>query len=145
GRKSIVEFVGSNDGDDYFNFTIPERSDVFVDLTNLSSDAYIYVRDWVGNVVASGSSTNGGTANESLRVSGLNVNWAYYVQVHRYSGDTNYNLSIMTDMAPNATWAAKQVGNIDGGKTFYDFVGNRDTSDFYNFLAPSSRHAVFNL
>ncbi|MGD2180491.1 S8 family serine peptidase [Lusitaniella coriacea] len=87
--QTLTEYVSEYDGNDYYRFTVNDRSRVNLSLSGLSADADLGLLDAYGNVVA--SSMLGGTNTDSINRE-LNPG-TYYVRVNRYSGKTNYTLS----------------------------------------------------
>jgi hypothetical protein len=89
--RTLSDWVGSADTDDYYRFNISGRSNFSLNLTGLSADADVRLLDSAGAVIT--SSAAGGTSNESINtVLGTGT---YFVRVYPWSGaNTNYNLSL---------------------------------------------------
>jgi hypothetical protein len=85
------DWVGTQDTNDYYKFTLANSSNFNLSLNGLSSDADVHLLDSTGNTILQ-SSTSGGTSAESISTM-LNAG-AYYVRVYPYNGSTNYNLSM---------------------------------------------------
>ena len=87
--QSFSDWVGSADIDDYYSFNVTTPSNVNLNLTGLSADVDLYLLNSSGTVI---SSSIYGTTSESI-TSQLSAG-TYYARVYRYSGDTNYSLSL---------------------------------------------------
>jgi trimeric autotransporter adhesin len=103
-------------------------------LNGLTADADVQLLDRNGGVIQ--SSTASGSAPESIS-SALNAG-VYYVRVYPYNGNTNYNLALSAVAAPvdragNSLNAARNLGALNGSRSFQDFVGRIDTNDYYRF------------
>jgi len=62
----------------------------------------------------------------------------------RSSAYTNPNISQLSALnSDNSLVSARDIGNLNGTKSFKDFVGNNDTQDYYRFNLSKSSH--FNL
>jgi hypothetical protein len=97
--QSFSDWVGSADIDDYYSFNVGTQSIVSLNLTGLNADVDLCLLDSSGAVIFS---SRYGTTSESI-TSQLSAG-TYYAQVNRYSGDTNYSLSLTaTDVAPTPT------------------------------------------
>jgi serine protease len=91
GTQTLRDFVGGTDTNDYYQFNLNTPGSLNLVLNGLSSDANLQVFNSVGTVV--GSSSNIGTTDESISLSGLAAG-NYYILVNQRSGDTNYNLNV---------------------------------------------------
>ncbi len=147
GRSAVLsDAVGTADPNDYFRFSFSaSSSSLSVLLSGLSANADLQViRDAnfnrtvdPGEVI--GSSTRTGTASEQINLSNLAAG-DYYVRVYQVSGDTNYNLTLVSDAAGATTVTARNIGTppTEFTNTYRDFVGNTgtgvtDTADVYRF------------
>ncbi|MEG4583212.1 pre-peptidase C-terminal domain-containing protein, partial [Microcoleus sp. MON1_C5] len=109
------DWVGPQDTNDYYKFTLANSSNFSLTLNGLSADADVHLLDSTGTTVLQ-SSTNGGTAADSISRT-LSAG-AYYVRVYPYSGSTTYNLSMsavpnlsaVTVSAPDASAAEVNSG-----------------------------------
>ncbi len=127
--------VSTSDSDDYFRFRLTNNGTVNVSLTGLSSDADLYLYNSSGGLVS--SSNAGGSINESInRFLSAGI---YYLQVHSFAGaTTNYHLTASgsgsaTDPG-SSRLSAHDLGNISrGSRTWNDYVGSSDTSDWHHF------------
>jgi hypothetical protein len=108
--------IRSTDTSDIYRFSLSSVRNLSVSLTGLSSDADIrIIQDLNGNyeidaneVLA--SSTHGGSLNEAINKNLDAGN--YFVQVYRYSGDTNYTLKLGSS-APQIRVNINQIQAID--------------------------------
>jgi hypothetical protein len=95
---TITGFVGTSNLNDYYVFTVSARSTFSLSLTGLSADADVeLLQDRYGDKIRHPAdllaiSQNWGIANESITAS-LSAG-TYYAHVYRYSGNTNYALSL---------------------------------------------------
>ena len=92
---SYTDWVGSTDTNDYYRFTLANSGNFNLGLTGMTADADVQLLNSSGSVIA--SSTNGGTASESI-TSQLSAG-TYYIRVYPYTGDTNYNLAVSATTA----------------------------------------------
>ncbi|MBE9145602.1 Calx-beta domain-containing protein, partial [Planktothrix mougeotii] len=90
GTRSFSGWVGSTDTNDYYRFYVGSSNNLSLNLNGLSADADVQLLNSSGGVIT--SSAYGGSTAESITQS-LNPG-TYYVRVYRFSGDTNYNLSL---------------------------------------------------
>lgn len=90
GTRVINDSVSAADSNDYYRIQVAQQSDVRLDLTGMRADADL---QWLNSSERSlGRSATGGGRSESLSQT-LSAG-TYFVRVYRYSGDTNYSLSI---------------------------------------------------
>ncbi|XZO01389.1 MAG: Calx-beta domain-containing protein [Microcoleus sp.] len=85
------DWVGTEDSNDYYKFTLANSSNFSLSLNGLSSDADVQLLDSTGISVIQGSALGGPSAES---ISTVLSPGAYYVRVYPYSGSTNYNLSM---------------------------------------------------
>ena len=96
GPQTINGFVGSTAADNYYRLTLSTTSNLTVSLSNLTADADLQlIQDTNQNGIVDtgdviGSSSNPGSQSESI-AAGLAAG-TYFINVHQYSGDTNYTL-----------------------------------------------------
>lgn len=89
--KSISDWVGKLDSDDYYRFNLAGTSEFKVVVDGLSADADLRLLSSQGNILA--SSVNIGTASELIAQT-LEAG-TYYLQVNSYSNsETFYNLDV---------------------------------------------------
>jgi len=93
--NSYTDSVGSTDTNDYYCFSLANSGNFNLGLTGMTADADVQLLNSSGSVIA--SSTNGGTASESI-TSQLSAG-TYYKRVYPYTGDTNYNLAVSATTA----------------------------------------------
>jgi hypothetical protein len=88
--RSQSDFVGNSDPNDYYRFTVSEAGNYRVRVNNLTADADLQLYN--GSQVVLGSSSNAGTASDSV-TSYLNAG-TYYARVYSYNGaNTNYTVT----------------------------------------------------
>jgi hypothetical protein len=110
-------FVGNTDSNDYYRFTLNNRSNFNLVLNGMSSDADVELFNSDGNLLQ--HSINGGTTpdiiNQTLEAG------VYYIRVFPWGGaNTNYNLNVSaTAVLPTrANW------------TFMVYMAGNDLEDF---------------
>jgi hypothetical protein len=132
GAKTVTGAVTRADREDYYSFTVTTKGDFTLAMTGLQGDAdVVLLKDRNGNRRADpgevlGISQNWGTADEHIAVS-LDPG-TYYVVVYRYSGDTNYTLTLNAGSAkspPTVTTPASAALGA-AGKTATLTVGATD-------------------
>jgi hypothetical protein len=142
---SYTDWVGSTDTNDYYCFTLANSGNFNLGLTGMTADADVQLLNSSGSVIA--SSTNGGTASESI-TSQLSAG-TYYIRVYPYTGDTNYNLAVSAaplapvDLAGNTLATARAITVGSSTTSYTDWVGSTDTNDYYCFTLANSGN--FNL
>ena len=89
--KSISDWVGKSDSEDYYKFKLGNTSDLNVVVDGLSADADLRLLSGKGNILA--SSVNIGTLNEAIAQT-LEAG-TYYLKVNSYNNsETFYNLKL---------------------------------------------------
>ncbi|MDJ0587820.1 MAG: S8 family serine peptidase [Microcystis sp.] len=142
---SYTDWVGSTDTNDYYRFTLANSGNFNLGLTGMTAGADVQLLNSSGSVIA--SSTNGGTASESI-TSQLSAG-TYYIRVYPYTGDTNYNLAVSAaplapvDLAGNTLATARAITVGSSTTSYTDWVGSTDTNDYYCFTLANSGN--FNL
>jgi hypothetical protein len=142
---SYTDWVGSTDTNDYYRFTLANSGNFNLGLTGMTAGADVQLLNSSGSVIA--SSTNGGTASESI-TSQLSAG-TYYIRVYPYTGDTNYNLAVSAaplapvDLAGNTLATARAITVGSSTTSYTDWVGSTDTNDYYRFSLANSGN--FNL
>jgi len=145
GTRSIQNFVGSSDRNDYYRFDLSQASSFSLTLNGLSANANVELLTSSGALIR--RSANGGTTAESISRA-LNAG-TYFVRVYQGSGNTNYNLTLAAtasgpaDNAGNTLATARNIGTLSSSQSFTDFVGSSDTNDYYRFnLSQSSNFSL---
>ena len=146
------DFVGANDTNDYYRFSLSTASNLSLLLSDLVSgstttgaiaadaDVKVLRLNADGTTTVVGGSYNSGSASETLNLTNLAAG-NYYVQVYRYAGDTTYTLNLNStpytppDNAGNTLSTARDIGTLSSTttQTYTDFVGASDTNDYYRF------------
>lgn len=88
------DWVGSSDNNDYYRFTLNNKSNLNLRLDGLSADANVEILNSSNNVIS--SSTKSGSNNEEISRT-LDAG-TYSVRVYPQSGNTYYNLNIKADL-----------------------------------------------
>lgn len=121
---------------DRFAFNVQETSEFTIRLGELDNNVDLFLYDASGRELA--RSTASGTTAEQL-VATLKSG-SYSVEVVQKSGfSSDYVLTlnprVLTppDYAGNSLSAARNIGTLTSQKTYQDWVGARDTSDYYRF------------
>ncbi|HEX4797229.1 MAG TPA: PPC domain-containing protein [Humisphaera sp.] len=138
GTQAFNDFVGSVDTNDYYKFTLANKSNVTLNLSGLSGNADLQLLNSTGGSLATSAKT-GTTADIITKT--LDVG-TYYARVYPISGaSTNYSLTMtgtLYDGAGGTLATALNTGALIGTKTYKDFVGTVDTDDYYAFTLPAS-------
>ncbi|KAF0163260.1 MAG: subtilisin [Rhodocyclaceae bacterium] len=133
--RTVAGFVGSSDTDDWYQFNTAATSNFRLGLGALTADADVSLYASNGTTLIASSSA-GGTAAESILRNGLAAG-TYYVNVHQYSGNTNYSLTLaaaaLADTAPNTIAAARALSLGTAPIAITEFVGAADAYDYYRF------------
>ena len=136
GTRTFSDFIGTSDTNDYYRFNVTATSNFSLALNGLTADADVQLLNSAGVIIQ--RSTASGTNPESITRT-LTAG-TYYARVHRYSGSTNYNLTLsvfaiptIPDNAGNTIATARNIGTLTGSRSFQDFVGTSDTNDYYRF------------
>lgn len=88
--KTFSDAVGALDRNDYYQFSVSDRTNLNLSLQGLSANANLQLLS--GNGTLLNRSTRTGTANEAI--SQALEPGTYYVQVYAASGTTNYTLGL---------------------------------------------------
>lgn len=139
---NVSGFVGNSDTQDFTRFTIARPSDFRLQLTGMTADADVQLRDAQGMIVA-GSQRADAQSEEIARVLEAGT---YFVRVYQYSGDTNYTLTLSAVASDNSMATARDLGTISATPTtVHDFVGSSDTQDFFRFTLNQTRSVSLQL
>lgn len=137
---SFSDWVGRTDRNDYYRFTIRDRSDFSLVMNGMTSDADVSLLDASGRVITTSGAP--GTLPESIAMP-LDAG-TYAIRVVPYVGGTNYRLGVSAtsvarpDQAGNTMAAARAIAVGDQASTFADWVGRADRDDFYRFTVASA-------
>ncbi len=137
GSRIVSDWVGLADPNDFMRIQVPQQSYVQFGLSGLRADADLQLLDSSGRSIA--YSARGGSNSEAINED-LPAG-TYYVRVYRFSGDTNYTLTMnatprqpnVQDNAGNSRDTARNVGVLSGERIYSDAVGSQDRDDFYRF------------
>jgi len=143
GTRSFTDWVGNVDTNDYYRFYVGTTSNFRLNLTRLSANANVQLLNSAGTVVQ--SSTLSGN-NSELIARQLAVG-TYYARVYPFSGNTNYSLTLNATAIPldNTLSTARNLGNLVGTRSFTDWVGSSDTTDYYRFNVGTTSNFRLNL
>ncbi|MCL1467731.1 hypothetical protein [Argonema galeatum] len=149
GTRNFNEFVGFNDRDDYYRFSLqlPSAFILSLDSTTANVGVTLY-QDTNGNgqidsneFVDDRTAFSGSTASIS-RTLGAGT---YFVRLQPDSQgrNTNYSLGLT---ANNTRDGLIDGGLLNGSRTFNEFVGRTDRQDFYRFVlgSPSNFRLTLN-
>jgi serine protease len=114
---SVNEFAGTSDPNDFYRFELSENSNFHLTLGGLGSDIDVALCDRQGNFIT--GSINGGTRSEALDRF-LDAG-SYYIRVYPYSGSSNYNLRVSSDLP--SYFGTRNLAGTLGADTF-DVIGN---------------------
>ncbi|WP_202220170.1 pre-peptidase C-terminal domain-containing protein [Okeania sp. KiyG1] len=136
GSRDFEDFVGETDRNDYYRFTLDNRSELDLDLDDLSANANLQLLRNNGSVIS--TSRRGGSNEESISET-LNAG-TYFVRVFSVgNANTDYDLDLSVevvgapDLAGNNRGNARNIGRLSGSRDFEDFVGETDRNDYYRF------------
>ncbi|MGK9170425.1 pre-peptidase C-terminal domain-containing protein [Inquilinus limosus] len=130
--------VSRSDETDVYSITTAGWTDLTVELTGLTGDADLELRDGDGNSL--GSSSSGGSDDE--RIAASVEPGTYYLVVTSYDEDTPYRLSVSgtpgepppPDSAGSSPSDARDLGDVTGsGAEAGDWVGPADSTDYFAF------------
>ncbi|MCM2374656.1 pre-peptidase C-terminal domain-containing protein [Aporhodopirellula aestuarii] len=147
--RTIQEYVGPRDTNDFYKFTLTRRSTVDAAMSGLGAD--IDLELYNANRSRLAWSTNGGARNESISRT-LDAG-TYFVRAYPYgAASSNYTLdlaieaiaAVAPDHAGNSLAAARNIGTLRGAVTLNDFVSTSgDRDDYVRFtLAQTSDVAI---
>ncbi len=139
--------IGSANSDDYYRFDVNGSLDLEIRLMLLETNANIQLLNSRGQLIQ--ASANGGNASETI--SKRLETGQYYLRVYSDSPEsTYYFLSlaatvIPTDGAGNTLGNALNIGDLNGDRTFQDFIGTEDTNDYYRFNLQNNSNFTLSL
>lgn len=128
----VQDSVGAADLQDFFRFRVAQPGDVRVRLDGMTADADLELLDASGLLLA--RSTHGGTSADEITRS-LDAG-TYHLRVYRYSGDTQYTLTLSPPPPPNddTLATARQLGSLTAAPTTVrDRVDRNDRNDYFRF------------
>ena len=123
---NFSDFVGNVDPEDFYRFTLTNVSGLKIQLSGLSADADLELAQDTNNsgVIDSNEIINTselqGTSDEEINLSALAAG-TYFVRVHQYDGDTNYNLSLTptTPVGSDLSVTRTEIsGSVDLGQQY---------------------------
>jgi hypothetical protein len=138
GTRNFRDFVGYQDTNDYYSFTLNGNNNVKLTLNNMTANAEIELLNSSGRVINALKSIS---STEKAIFATLNTG-KYYTRIYSVGGaNTNYNLTInaIADNAGNTRDTAQNMGNLTAARNFRDFIGTTDTNDYYSFTLNGNR------
>ncbi|WP_374489593.1 pre-peptidase C-terminal domain-containing protein [Zoogloea sp.] len=128
--QSFNDYVGSDDTNDYYRFTLDSTRNLSLTLSGLSADADLMLFNSTGGLLR--LSNQGGTLSESITYNGLAAG-TYFVRIYQFSGSTNYTLNARAlPVTPSLSIAPLSANKAEGssGSTPFTFTVTRsgDTS-----------------
>lgn len=146
--RTLMDFVGEVDGDDYFRFTLTSISDVAISISGLEQgDVEVVLgrnlsQTDIGRVYIA-TSDEEGNATEFIEEKLLPVG-DYFIRLSRVSGNTHYQIRIAStiaavpiDKAGNVIENSFDLGSLTSTINSSDFVGSIDPIDIYKFSVSS--------
>lgn len=161
--RTISQYIGSADKDDYYCFTLASNSNFNLSLSDLSNgttSVKLLVDDNGNGEIDSPDDyvyTAFGTYNEKASISSLLGAGTYFIQVSAFSGSTNTNYTLQlsaTSASPsiipkepdNTLATAFNIGTLNNASvSFREFVGSTDRDDYYQFNLTSTKNFNLNL
>jgi len=159
----LAGFVGTDDRNDYYRFTLNQNSQIDFNLTGLTEPGQLsIVANFNGDsVLDSGEEiefdtirdTSNSTADRSiLRTLAAGTYWAR-IYTHKDDQNTGYTFSVQATPVPptsvidpgNTLAEAINIGNLTTPQTFTDAVGSLDRNDYYRFTLDQNSQIDFNL
>ena len=145
-QLNYSQFVGKDDPNDFYRFTLQNNSDFSLVLGAVSNETKVdLIKDFNNNNQVNsgdgdildysyGRSSSNGEINRALEAG------TYYIQVSNNSG-TNYDLRLEVASKPattpsnpgNTLNTALDLGSLSSSINFTDFVGKSDQVDIYRF------------
>jgi hypothetical protein len=160
-RNFSNQFVGSNDREDYYRFTVAQTSNVNISVTGVTNDVTLeLIYDLNGDGVYDEltellyySDNLGNNSNEIINQPLAAGTYFVRVYPNPSTGNTNYNIGLSatpnlptTPRDPgNTLREALDIGTLTGSRSLRDFVGVADMSDYYRFNLASNRNFNLNL
>jgi trimeric autotransporter adhesin len=147
GDRSFQDNLNITDLNDYYRFSLNRYSAFYFTVNGLAANADVQLLNSKGETLT--ASTASGTSMEFgkraleagtyylrvLSVVGVSLSASSYHQ------NTSYNLRMVAnplapDSAGNSLAAARNLGILGSNRTWQDFVGSRDSEDYYRFILP---------
>jgi hypothetical protein len=130
-QTSFSDYVGFDDLDDWYSFSLASDGDLYVDLSGLVADADVYLYDSFGSDVIA-LSAFGGTSSE--HISAFLSAGNYFIRVSRFSGNTTYSLRLAADPAGGSADDAQSLGSLGTSQiAIENHVDSADASDYFSF------------
>ncbi|HSV15557.1 MAG TPA: PPC domain-containing protein, partial [Tepidisphaeraceae bacterium] len=149
GTQTFVDFVGSSDGADVYQFNLAHLSRINAHLDGLTDNADLQLFTapapsfFPETLISSSVNTNALPDDISQTVAA----GTYFLRVQHVSGDTFYRLQMGVteeDGAGDTLAAARNLGTLSN-VTFNERVGGPDADDFYKFTVSAFKHVSINV
>jgi subtilisin family serine protease len=142
GVRTVNDRVGATDPTDFYRFVLDEQAEVSLRLDQLSADIDLYLYDSNGQEIT--RSWLGGNAAENI-VRTLAAG-TYFARVARFgSARSTYRLNVDVDIANETMPTARNLGAVNGQRTFTDWVGASDANDYFRFTLNQQSRATIRL
>lgn len=125
---TITNYVGSNDLEDYYRFTINSASRLRLDLSGLSADIDIRLFDANGTLIR--SSVRFGTSSESITEQ--LAAGSYFVQVYSFLGTNNSNYTLDFSLGLNSFNNSYGYGLVNAANALIRAIGGNVINDTLN-------------
>ena len=146
-NRTISEFVGSTDRDDYYRFVLTSTSNLNLSLALSGSSNYAYANtELIFDSNSNGQVDSGDTidyGSSSSSISSVVGAGTYFIRVYTgsVSYNTNYTLGIAVTAIPTTTPRdpgnnlnnALDIGTVSSNSSLTEFVGIADRNDYYRF------------
>ncbi len=155
-NRTISEFVGSTDRNDYYRFTLTSASNLNLSLSLSGSSSYAFANmQLIFDTNNNGQVDDGETLNSGYGSSYDNTSTtsplgagSYFIRIYTdYSNyNTNYTLGIAATPIPTTTFRdpgntlndAVDIGTVRSSSSIKEFVGSADQNDYYRFTLASA-------
>jgi subtilisin family serine protease len=145
GRSEYTGYVGTDDLDDYYRFSIDSPGHLQFALRNLTANADIELLNVNREVLASSSQSGTNDEYSSYDL----ASGTYFMRVlNDNEGGTNYNLVLNLDQAGEDTNSAIELGNLEDKEyrvelTEFVGTGKTDSDDYYEFKLDEPRYLQY--
>jgi subtilisin family serine protease len=150
GQKSVTDFVGDADIEDYYRFAVNQPSNLKVAIAQLQGSVALEIgQDRNGNGEIETDEilqSVMGARNGDISIEQPLLEGTYYLRINGEVGETNYKLDLAATAAPlavdrggNTLAQAYDMGELTSKKNYEDFVGTLDPDDYYRFELKQTR------
>lgn len=145
---TATDFIGAEDTNDYYRFTLGTASNLELHLSGLSGQSQVDIQllDSAGNVMSSIRQAAGETKSITATLAAGN----YYLRVSRVAGESTYTALVtasnLSDSCGNSQSAARDIGAVKAAEgTYQDSLNSFDSCDYYTFVVPGDSKISINL